>query len=539
MADAVYEMMKNMSKKNLSSDDVATLLVMTSILLGGWFRIFPAFLAGFPVNDGGMFYTMIEDLQMNHYLLPFYTSYNNLNIPFAYPPLAFYVGAIISDVLHISPVEIVRWLPGITSTFCVLAFFFTAKELMESRLVAAAATLIFALIPHMSDWNSMGGGLTRSFGMLFMILTVLYAYRLFTKNIRYDPWRTILFGSLTILSHPESIVYTVGICTYIWFMKSRTLKAFLDGILVSLAVLMATAPWYGLILYRHGFETLLSAMQTGGHSVWSPLIILNMDSITAEPYLDLLGVLGVLGIITLVIRRQYFVPGMLAVIYLIGPRSAHTVGNISFALAGGFFLMEIIIPTLSDIGDDLDGKPSGISRRTAVILAVFTVPYLLCNSTYNSSMISQNHVDEQGRTDMRWVAENTPRNSRFLVLTGNPDGMCDSLSEWFPALAQRTSLTTIQGREWLLGNEFDIFAEHRANIQDCIDEGLECLDGESGYFGEDYDYVYISTAPPIGNCKFLNTPRKNVPALVIALEDDAHYPILYRSENVVIFRKTG
>jgi hypothetical protein len=65
-------------------------------LFGTLIRFAPTIMTGFPINDGGTFYAMIEDLKANHFLLPAFTSYNYLNIPYAYPPLSFYVGGFIS-----------------------------------------------------------------------------------------------------------------------------------------------------------------------------------------------------------------------------------------------------------------------------------------------------------------------------------------------------------------------------------------------------------------------------------------------------------
>ncbi len=53
----------------------------------------------FPLNDGGLFATMIQDLVNNRLLLPASTTYNGLDIPFAYPPLAFYVAALANQAL--------------------------------------------------------------------------------------------------------------------------------------------------------------------------------------------------------------------------------------------------------------------------------------------------------------------------------------------------------------------------------------------------------------------------------------------------------
>jgi len=526
--------MRNMPKlggfSKLNSDDIGTLLVIASILFGGLFRIFPAFLAGFPVNDGGMFYVMIKDLQANHYLLPLYTSYNNLNIPFAYPPLAFYIGAGLSDILHISPIEIVRWLPGIVNIFCVPTFYFLAKEITGNKLTSAAAAFIYALIPHMSEWPSMGGGLTRSLGMLFMTFTALYAHRLFTQDNRANLWKTILFGSLTVLSHPESILYALGICVYIWVTKSRTLKGLIDGIWVSMGVLLITSPWYGLVIKNHGIQTLIAATQTGRHSIWSPFILINMDGITAEPYLDLLGAICILGVMLLIIRRQYIIPGMLILIYLIEPRSAHTVGNISLAMAGGFFITEALLPALAQTGN----KPE---KRSAIILFIVTMPYLLINSTYQGFLISQNHVAETERTAMQWVMDNTPANSLFLALTGDADAMCDSTSEWFPALTQRTSLTTLQGREWLLGNKFDEFTNQRGNIQQCINEDLSCVNQQIEYFTTNLDYIYISNKATTSKCAPLDATSRKTRDIVTSLKASSEYTLVYDAKDIFIFKR--
>ena len=532
--------MKNTSKigfSRLSADDVGILLVIASVLLGGWFRIFPAFLAGFPVNDGGMFHVMINDLQANHYVLPLSTTYNNLNIPFAYPPLAFYISAGISDLFNIPPIEIVRWLPGIVNTLCIVAFYFLAKEFLEDKLTSAAATFIYAMIPHMSEWLSMGGGLTRSFGMLFMILTILYAHRLFTNDNRQNLWGTIVFGSLTVLSHPESIIYAIGICIFIWLIRSRTLKGFLQGVLVAVGVLLLTAPWYGLIIKRYGIETLVGAAQTGSHSLWSPFILLNMDGITAEPYLDLLGVICILGIVMLVIKKKYVIPVMLILIYLIEPRSAHIIGIIPLALAGGFFIADIILPAISETKIDFENTIEKNSTRNAIILFAILAPYILINSAYQGFLVSQNHINETEQNAMRWVKENTPANSQFLVLTGDADAMCDSVSEWFPSLTQRTSVTTLQGREWLLGNKFGEFNNKRTSIQQCINEDLSCIDRQIKYFTTDLDYIYISNKPTTSKCVPVDASSRTTRDVVPSLKMSSNYDLVYSTKDIFVFKR--
>ena len=73
--------------KTLHRTEVADLILMLAIIIGAFMRFNPTLLAGFAINDGGMFAVMVDDLKASRYVLPAFTTYNHLNIPFAYPPL--------------------------------------------------------------------------------------------------------------------------------------------------------------------------------------------------------------------------------------------------------------------------------------------------------------------------------------------------------------------------------------------------------------------------------------------------------------------
>jgi hypothetical protein len=53
------------------------------------------------------------------------------------------------------------------------------------------------------------------------------------------------------------------------------------------------------------------------------------------------------------------------------------------------------------------------------------------------------------RQSMAWIAEATPPDSTFLVLSPKVSWEADYVLEWFPALAGRKSILTPQGSEWL------------------------------------------------------------------------------------------
>ena len=187
--------------KTLSKNNQHKLFIIIALLLGGIVRFVPPAMAGFPVNDGGMFYVMVEELKANHFALPAFTGYNLSGIPFAYPPFGLYVTALISSLLRIPALDIVRWLPPLVSTLALLAFYLMADEILGSHLQAGLATIFYGLVPDSFGWAIMGGGITRSFGLLFLFLTITFANRLFTRtsSLPVPLWASFLLWSLSAL----------------------------------------------------------------------------------------------------------------------------------------------------------------------------------------------------------------------------------------------------------------------------------------------------------------------------------------------------
>ncbi len=189
------------TERTLTRDQWATLILGLALFLGLLIRLFPALLARFPLNDGGMFLSMIRDLRANGFLLPKFTTYNLAEIPFAYPPFGFYVAALLS-LLGIPELETLRWLPALVNFASIPAFYLLANAVLKDRPRAAVASLCFTLVPSSYGWQIMGGGLTRSFGVLFIILTLYVMHEMFGRGTWKFVALTILIGALAVLSHP-------------------------------------------------------------------------------------------------------------------------------------------------------------------------------------------------------------------------------------------------------------------------------------------------------------------------------------------------
>jgi hypothetical protein len=130
----------------LNGIDPSILLLFITFLIGGYIRLAYVLQSDFPINDGGLFYTLIKDLMANHYRLPLTTSYNHLNLPFAYPPFIFYLSGFLADLTSWGLINIIRILPAIFTVLTIPAFFLLASVLIENKDQVVFATCIFTFI---------------------------------------------------------------------------------------------------------------------------------------------------------------------------------------------------------------------------------------------------------------------------------------------------------------------------------------------------------------------------------------------------------
>lgn len=509
----------------------ADLFFGLSVLFGAWVRFLPTLETGAPINDGGMFYTMIADLRSNHFLLPAFTSYNHLNIPFAYPPLSFYVAGWIS-LSGVSNFNILRWLPPLISTLSIFAFYWMASLMLKSRSTAALAAMVYALMPRLFSWYVMGGGLSRSFGVLFLLLACASAWVLFTQRApKYIVW-TAFFGAGAILSHPETGLHAAAACALIWLFKGRSSRGLRDSLLVTLGAILLTLPWWGTVLFQHGFAPFQSALNTGGHNAlfWLPWVTFDFAE---ERFATVLTVLGLIGFAVQVARRDWFLPVWVLMPFVVEPRSATAIAAIPLAALAGIGLSDLIIPGIAVLESKSKNSAQewteylSQGRLTKIVLSYILLFGLIGAVIYDFSLT--NYVVSAGdRVAMDWISNNTSPGSRFIVLTGRSDPLEDSVTEWFPAYSLRRSQNTIQGQEWLLGKGFMTFLGGLDQLQACLNDAPSCVENWANANHLDFDYLYIEKA----------SQANQTPALLLyLLKQSQSYNLVFENNSAVIFAR--
>jgi hypothetical protein len=503
-------------------------------IIAALLRLSYVFRSDFPLNDGALFYSMIQDIQANGYTLPPFTSFDNAGIPFGYPPLTLFATALINEYAGLSLVEALRWLPFLGSMVSVVAFMALARSFLNTRLAALTASLFFSMLGPGFTWMLMGGGITRAWGLAFCVLTIWQAHEMY----RLRSWKraavVAVLAAATLTTHLEMAWLAAFTCAIFFAAYGRHREGARATIFVAVAVPVLTAPWWATVIGHHGVAPFRAALDSGSNPFVGPLLLIQYN-IAVEPLFALVGALGLLGALACIARRQYVLPLWLVAVALLDPRAFPTSSTMALALLASVALHDLLIPVTSGA---LSGKfnslrwpasPHAPAALTGIMAAVIVCYAILSAFITSPKLLTGLTPDE--RAAMAWAAENTPQGATFAVLTG--DGWAvDRTSEWFPVLSGRESIATVQGWEWVPGQYHPRQAEYDS-LQDCALENGDCLLAWAERWNRTFDYVYVTTLSP-------RVPsferRPCCTSLRVNLPDDPRFVSVYEGPGATIYR---
>jgi hypothetical protein len=506
-------------------------------------RLLPLLGADFPLNDGGLFVAMGQDLIASGFQLPLTTSYNGGAIPFAYPPYAIYFAAALSSATGIGLPALLRFLPLLVNLAAVVAVAILARRLLPVPASSVAA-LAFPLFPSSFEWLVMGAGLTRSFGFFFAILALFFGHRLFVMGGRGNLALAAIFASLSVVSHPAAGVFGLASLFIFFLVLSRDHRGFVSLLVVCVGCTVLTAPWWGTVLVRHGLGPLTAAASATEPSqtvaTFASLVLLGGS---ASP---LLSVVALVGIFVCVARARWLLPLWLlatAVVVrnLTGPPLA-----LILALLVGEALGELILPGLGapgTVGSRVpgsepqvaapatggdQGRSTGRWARVALVTFLLGQPILAGLSRQVWGIDALQFIGAQERTAMDWVSTHTPESSSFLVLTAARSWAEDPASEWFPTLAKRASLATPQGFEWVRGPQYRRRGQLYDRLKQCFPRDATCIESLAAELGAPFTHVYFSKA--------LRGPYDPAP-LAVSLARSSRYRLIWDGSEAAVFMR--
>ena len=321
---------------------------------------------------------------------------------------------------------------------------YLAAERTTSVAGGVAAAVFYAAAPFGWFWLVQGGGLTRSLAMLLALTALLFA-------LRGRPLLVGVAGGLTALTHPETAIFAAVCCAAVLAVARAWRSLMLAGAVSMLIVL----PWFALVVSRHGFDPFIAA--AGARAVNPVVAVLSITS--GRPgMLDLAAAIGLVGsrLSRALALRRIGRDGAAA-----DDEHRNTPGPLAAIGVGA------TIPAPVSNARSLPRRPSSCSIGSAITIG------------------NPEPLGSDDHAAMGWARSSTPVDSRFVVLSSEIWSRSDE-AEWFPYLADRVSVTTMQGREWL--PDWRLLEQERERLAGCQDRG--CVDAWLNQ--HDTDYVYLA-----------------------------------------------
>jgi hypothetical protein len=461
------------------------LIGLVAVTLAGLaVRAIPVVVADFPVNDGGLFVAMTRAIQDAAWSLPQTLAWNGTDLPFTYPPLAFYFAGGMVDVFGADLLEIFRWLPLVASTLIVPAVFLLGRAVLRSDLGGAVAALVYAFAPASYVWMIQGGGVTRSPGLLLAVLAAWQTVLLVREPSRRRAIIVGLLAGTTALTHPGAAIFAALSGVLLLVSEGRTRQSLVHATLALGTATLVVLPWAAIVISRHGL-TALTDVPSNGPDPLDALLAMLAGRVTGLPFIDPLAILGVALALLSVIRRQLLLPLWL----LAATAISYQYGMIPFGLLIGGFAVDLASRRAVAEGPSA-ARPAWVPAVGIAVLAGCLVLEGVASAAAVVNPGAPVHaLSPERREATEWVAANLEPDSTFAVITdsvwsGDPD------SEWFPLLAGRRSVATVQGSEWLGQGDFEAQVIAYRALQACVrPASVACVHDWLAEWPADYLYM--------------------------------------------------
>ncbi|MFL5547684.1 MAG: hypothetical protein ACJ8AQ_09050, partial [Gemmatimonadales bacterium] len=226
---------------------------------------------------------------------------------------------------------------------------------------------------------------------------------------------------------------------------------------------------------------------------------------------------------------DWLLPAWWIAIVTLDARQGSTFSTVPIALLAGVTVVQLLLPVMRRLPvSTLRRSPGKAAWPPQVVLGLFlvfaAVSAFVRNTPVMGGMSDMGSLSHQELAAMGWVARETPSDARFLIVAGTPWEI-DRNSEWFPVLAQRKSVATVQGFEYRPLGEFARKKRQYIDLQGCAGWVSQCLQDWSRATGQSYSHVYIPKSPERNCCRLLR----------YSLERDPGYRMIYDGPGAVLF----
>ena len=470
-------------------------LALVAVTLAGFvLRSLPAIVHDWPIRDGGLFWQMTADLLTGGLALPGTTTYNGGEIPFAYPPLSFYLVAVLESMSLLDRASLFRILPAVFATLAIPAVAGVASVVLPTARHAVAAAAFYALIPGSYEIHITGGGLPRSLGFLFALLAVWAGLVALRRGRVSYAFACGVLGGLAAMTHPQSPVFVaVAIAVALVVRPSRRSFALVLG--AALVAVVAASPWWATVVAQHGLEPFRAALGSSRRDTLSSIVAYAFLTLVSAP---VVGVFDILGQARELLRHRFGLVGWRAGVFAVDLRYSPISGAVPIAMLASVGLIDGGGAVATALRTRLPERPANalLAFGLGALVIAAAVPAVTLTAGLAGPSGAMSAADRDAMTSL---ANTTPTGTAFLVLSGGRWGS-DDVAEWFPALSSRVSVDTGQGLEWTGGTNDHLAAE--SELEHCSRSNLACVESWlASYAGEESVGLYLTaSASSSGAC---------------------------------------
>jgi hypothetical protein len=427
------------------------------ILLAGIFvRIYHLFRIDFshePFRLGGLFVAFAEEIVQNGFKLPVTIPYySEGGIPFAYPPLGFYIEAIFLKLFPGQQVAIANLLPPFVSVLALLVAYQVLRVIFPAQEKLVLAGLFgYAFLPNAFSSQIEAGGLAESFGSLALLLyfASIFRYRNEPGNLS-ALWTGFSLG-LCILSSPGSavgaVILFVLLAAEVLIRQKGNLRAFIESGMIAMAGALVSAPYWLAVLLNHGrgffLLPVLAQYQNSGKTSYLSVLSNRLANFSVVDGTGAFfwNMVIFLGLFWLLLHGRSAIAIAFLVLFSI-PREGAWLIAFPAALLFAYGLVDVLpllAPPVPAVMLSVFKKRILTGVAALAMLGLAVQSFGLVNALIADQQWKLGRVQFEG---IKSAAAHIPSNAKVLVL-GN-----DALLEWSPYLLQREVINTKFGLEW-------------------------------------------------------------------------------------------
>jgi hypothetical protein len=509
----------------------------------------------FPALLGGLFLEMAATVADSGTLPTTIGGFTTEGVPFAYPPLGFYIMAVFLK-LGVDGVALLRFGSPVVLLGIVAFIYHLTWVLTDRPATALIAGIITGTHVTLNVYLVGASGFIRGLGFLFMLVAMFGAYQYYANDGGRRALATATVGwGLVVLTHPVHAAAAGAGVAMAWLVWDRTPRGLATGAGIALGGLAVASPWWLTVVSNHGADIFFAGAGSQGsfNSSLSDLGEL-VEWFWDGGYVpNWPAAFAVVGAASLVARGEWQKPVWLAapIVLLVPPHGRLGILVVAPLGAVGFMLA---LSLLTELDIDLPDRsterlsrlprpsrsglptlpssfdPPELSTRQVVAVVFFLVlvgPFVGQNMAAASGTSPHSplpvYADADDRTAMAWIESETAADTQVAVVGG--------ASEWFPHLANRTSVIVKYGKEWSGQETFSRHESAQYELRNCWNASCVNATLVDREFAAETDYVYV----PYGGFMSGRGGATISPALHESLVASEQFTRVYRNDGVGVY----